>query len=112
MLTRAAEGPAADVHDCMPMILPEDVQSAWIGPKQTEGKEALALAHEKAITTVEHYPVARRVNNAKNQGAELIEPFENPAQDEAKATQYAARKRANTGRLSIQHFVATCSRIT
>jgi putative SOS response-associated peptidase YedK len=39
----------------------------------------LALAQEKAVTAVEHYPVSTRVNNAKNQGAELAEPFENPA---------------------------------
>ena len=56
------------------MILPDEPQSAWLDPKQTVGKEALALAKEKAVTAVEHHPVSKRVNNAKNQGAELIEP--------------------------------------
>jgi putative SOS response-associated peptidase YedK len=79
ILTRAAQGPAADVHNRMPVILPYDVQSAWMDPKQTDSEKALAMANEKAVTSVEHYPVSTRVNNAKNQGAELIAPFENPA---------------------------------
>ena len=74
ILTRAAEGPAADIHDRMPVILPDDAQSTWIDPKQTDSEKALAL--EKAVTAVEHHPVATRVNNAKNEGAELIEPLE------------------------------------
>ena len=48
-------------------------------PKQTDSEKALALAQEKAVTAVEHFRVSPRVNNAKNQSAELIEPFENPA---------------------------------
>ncbi len=75
ILTRAAEGPAAEVHDRMPVILPDEVQSAWIDPKQTDSKEALALAQENAFTSVEHHPVATRVNNAKNEGAELVKPL-------------------------------------
>jgi len=37
-----------------------------------------ALAREKTVTALEHYPVSTRVNNPKNQGEALIEPFENP----------------------------------
>jgi putative SOS response-associated peptidase YedK len=74
ILTRAAEGPAAAVHDRMPVILPDEVQSAWIDPELTDGKEALALAQEKAVTALEHYLVSMRVNNAKNEGPELIAP--------------------------------------
>jgi putative SOS response-associated peptidase YedK len=63
----------------MPVILPREVESAWLDPKQTDSKEALALAQEKAVTAVEHYRVSPRVNKAKNEGAELIAPFEHPA---------------------------------
>jgi len=41
-----------------------------------EGRKA---TQEKAVTVVEHYRVSPRLNNPKNQSAELIEPFENPA---------------------------------
>jgi putative SOS response-associated peptidase YedK len=77
ILTRAAEGPAAEVHDRMPVILPDEAQSAWIDLKQTDSEKALALAQERAVTAVEHYRVSPRVNNAKNEGAELIEPIDN-----------------------------------
>ena len=74
ILTRAAEGPAADIHDRMPVLLPEEAQSAWVDPKQTDSEKALTLAHEKAVTAVEHYRVSPRVNNSRNEGAELIAP--------------------------------------
>lgn len=77
ILTRAAEGPASHVHDRMPVILPDEVQSDWIDPNQTYSEKVLALAQEKAVTAVEHYRVSQRVNNAKNEGAELIEPVAN-----------------------------------
>jgi putative SOS response-associated peptidase YedK len=69
ILTRAAEGPAADVHDRMPVILLEEALPAWVDPRQTDSEKALALAQEKAVTALEHYPVSTRVNNAKNEGA-------------------------------------------
>ena len=62
--------------DRMPVILPDEAQSAWLDPKQTDGEKALALAQENAVTAVEHYPVSKRVNNAKNEGVKLIEPIE------------------------------------
>jgi putative SOS response-associated peptidase YedK len=46
---------------------------------QIDGKAALAEAMVRAVTALEHYPVSPRVNNAKNQGADLIEPFPNRA---------------------------------
>ena len=52
----------------MPVVLPEEVQSAWLDPKLTDSEKALALAQDKAITSVEHHPVATRENNAKNLG--------------------------------------------
>jgi len=58
----------------MPVILPDDIQSAWLNPKQTDSEKALALAQDKAVTAVEHYRVSPRVNNAKNEGADLIKP--------------------------------------
>jgi putative SOS response-associated peptidase YedK len=63
-------GPGADVHDRMPVILPEEAQPAWVDPRQTGSEKALALAQEKAVTALQHYPVSTRVNNAKNEGAD------------------------------------------
>jgi hypothetical protein len=38
-----------------------------VDPRQTDSEKALALAQEKAMTALEHYPVRTRVNNAKNE---------------------------------------------
>jgi hypothetical protein len=50
-----------------------------LDPKQMDSEKVLALAREKTVPVLEHYPVSAQVNNAKNQSAELIEPFENRA---------------------------------
>ena len=79
IITRAAEGPAADVHTRMPLILPKEAEAAWMDSKQTDGQAALDLAQQTAVTAFVRHAVSSRVNNSKSAGAELIEPFENPA---------------------------------
>jgi putative SOS response-associated peptidase YedK len=79
IITRAAEGPAAEVHTRMPLILPKNAEAAWTDPKQTDGHAALDLAQQTAVTALVHHPVSSRVNNSKSAGADLIEPFPNPA---------------------------------
>ena len=72
LLTKAAEGPVAEVHDRMPVVLPDEAHSSWLDPAlkdATEFARAHALAREFT-----HYAVSRRVNNARNEGPELIEP--------------------------------------
>ena len=63
----------------MPVILPQTVHDAWLDPKQSDAGKALELARRIHVTGVEYFPVSTRVNYAKNEGAELLEPFPNPA---------------------------------
>ena len=79
IITRAAEGPAAGVHTRWPFILPKEAEAVWLDSKQTDGQAALDLAQGAAVTAVVHHPVSSRVNNSKSSGADLIEPFPNPA---------------------------------
>ncbi len=44
--------------------------------EQTDAGKVLGVAREVAVTQMEVYPVSKRVNYAKNEGAELIEPFQ------------------------------------
>jgi len=72
LLTKAAEGPVAEVHVRMPVVLPDEAHSGWLDPAlkdATDFARAHALARE-----LTHYAVSRRVNNARNEGPELIEP--------------------------------------
>lgn len=78
IITRAAEGPAAEVHTRMPAILPKEAKNYWLDRNQKDGIDALELVQEAAVTEVEYHAVSTRVNNAKNTGMDLIEPFPNP----------------------------------
>ena len=72
ILTRDAVGPAADVHDRMPVLLSKDAEPAWLGSNSIDPARALADTLEHGITAIEHYPVNTRVNVASNDGEALI----------------------------------------
>jgi len=59
----------------MPVILPELAQSTWLNPELTDAGKMLGIARDVAVTHVQFYPVSKRVNYSKNEGAELIEPL-------------------------------------
>lgn len=73
IVTKEAEGIAAEVHTRMPVILPKAAHATWLDPAQTDAGKVLELARECAVTQVEHYPVSARVNATKNEGPELIQ---------------------------------------
>jgi putative SOS response-associated peptidase YedK len=73
ILTRDAVGPAAEVHDRMPVLLSKDAQPAWLDSNNIDAARALATALENGIGTIEHYPVNPRVNIASNDGESLID---------------------------------------
>lgn len=79
IVTKEAEGPATEVHTRMPVILPKTAWNAWMDQKQMDAGKALEAARQVAVNAVDLYPVSTRVNVAKNQGVELLDPFENPA---------------------------------
>ncbi len=78
-MTRDAVGPAAEVHSRMPVSLLKNSEAAWLDRTLTDAASAIEFARESAVTEFVHHPVNPRVNNARNEGAELIEPFPNPA---------------------------------
>lgn len=73
LLTKAAEGPAAEVHDRMPVVFADAAHAGWLEPGLQDAT-AFARAHAQSHGFV-HFPVSKRVNNARNEGAELIEPL-------------------------------------
>lgn len=66
ILTRGAVGPAAEVHDRMPVILSKDAQIAWLDQKIIDPAHAMAMALEHRLTDVKHHPVSSQVNFASN----------------------------------------------
>jgi putative SOS response-associated peptidase YedK len=76
ILTTQALGPVAEVHERMPVVLPDEDHAAWLKPALHDAAVAIAMAlAPMPPEDFEHYPVSRRVNNARNEGPDLIEPL-------------------------------------
>ncbi len=69
LITTAANDFMADLHDRMPVILDPDTADRWLAG----GDDALdyAIGHTPPLRA---WPVDRRVNNARNEGEDLIRP--------------------------------------
>jgi putative SOS response-associated peptidase YedK len=72
-LTREAIGPAAVVHDRMPVVLSRDSEIGWLDPGITDPAQAMAVALRSGVTEVQHHPVSNRVNVARNDDESLIQ---------------------------------------
>lgn len=73
ILTKPAAGPATEVHDRMPVVLPARAFGEWNDPL-TDATRAQAIVTESAQSDFVFHPVSTRVNSSKNTGPELIEP--------------------------------------
>jgi len=73
IVTTAPAASVAHVHDRMPVIVPPGAFSEWLDPKN-EATDRLARLFEPCPRPdLRARPVNRRVNDARNQGPELIE---------------------------------------
>lgn len=79
IVTRDAVGPPAAIHIRMPIVLPKDAETAWLDPGLTDAARAIEFAREQSMSDFVLDAVNMRVNNARNEGADLITPFKNPA---------------------------------
>jgi putative SOS response-associated peptidase YedK len=75
ILTRAPSESAAEVHDRMPVILPEAAHGDWLNPQMTDADKIAEVIRLSAIDNVKHHPVNVRLNAAKTDDAGLIEPL-------------------------------------
>jgi putative SOS response-associated peptidase YedK len=75
LLTTAAVGPAADVHDRMPLRVPSHLLDAWLRPGGDDEEIAAMLGRAvDAAPDLEVRKVSRRVNDVRNDDASLLEP--------------------------------------
>jgi putative SOS response-associated peptidase YedK len=63
-----------DLHNRMPVILPPDTWSRWLGEEPSEPNQlkSLLVPYTGAMAA---WPVSQRVGNVKNNDASLIEPI-------------------------------------
>ena len=77
LLTTAAVGSLAEVHDRMPVVLPDDAHSHWLDRGLRDPAQASAIARDSQRPgDFTHFPVRKLVNSTRNDGPELIEPLE------------------------------------
>jgi putative SOS response-associated peptidase YedK len=76
IVTTAARGAMADLHDRMPIVLPPQLWDTWLGGDEQEAAHLQQVLEKVGPPTLEAYTISDRVNNVRNDGAELIEPGE------------------------------------
>lgn len=65
----------SELHDRMPVILPDDAWGCWIDPEPSNCGELLGLLEPNDDVDLEIYPVRRLVNDVRQDGPELIVPL-------------------------------------
>ncbi|WP_436492056.1 SOS response-associated peptidase [Actinokineospora sp. HUAS TT18] len=78
VLTTAAVGLPAEIHDRMPLILPKSAWDQWLDPDVAEVSDLLAPPSEDLVAALEMRPVSTAVNSVRNNGPELLAPFDEP----------------------------------
>jgi len=75
IVTVGANALVAPIHDRMPAILRLEDEAKWLDPDLRDPSALTALLTPHAPETMELYPVSLAVNDARNHGAECIEPL-------------------------------------
>jgi putative SOS response-associated peptidase YedK len=79
IVTTGANELMRPLHDRMPAILHEADYDAWLTPQRRNPAELASLLAPYPAEEMRAYPVRPLVNNARNEGPELIEQVEGPA---------------------------------
>jgi putative SOS response-associated peptidase YedK len=73
IVTTSPAARVAHVHDRMPVIVPPEAYAEWLDPKNEATDRLARLFEPCSRPDLRARPVSRRVNDARNQGPELIE---------------------------------------
>ena len=65
----------ATIHDRMPLILPLEVQDAWLH-SDAEPAELRRLLNPLPASAMKSHPVSQEVNRAQVEDAQLVEPID------------------------------------
>jgi putative SOS response-associated peptidase YedK len=80
IVTREAEGPVADLHSRMPLLLSPELGATWCSG---DPEDAAGIAAAACLPDLAWHAVDRRVGNPREQGALLIAPLGALFQDQA-----------------------------
>jgi putative SOS response-associated peptidase YedK len=75
ILTVAANATLESIHDRMPAILEPDAFDAWLDVRGFRAEMAAEMLRPAPDGLLEHITVDPRINNSRNEGADLIQPY-------------------------------------
>lgn len=75
IVTTTPNDALADLHDRMPVIVPDDAWQRWLDPAPADPGELMGLLQPTDDIALRVYAVSRAVNNVRSDGPELIEPL-------------------------------------
>jgi len=78
LITTAPNELMARIHDRMPVILPRAHYARWLSPSVQTTAQVQPMIASYPASELQAVPVSRALNNARNQGAALIEPVGAP----------------------------------
>jgi len=76
IITTDATGPAGEIHDRTPLILPAERIDDWLDPAITDPAKIEKLIAGIQLDTLEVRPVSMTVNKVSNNGPDLIDALE------------------------------------
>ena len=79
IITTDAAGPAGEIHNRTPLILPADRVDAWLDPTLTDTSRLQTLLTGVGTGDLEVRPVSPAVNKVSNNRPELIDPMDSAA---------------------------------
>jgi putative SOS response-associated peptidase YedK len=74
IITVAANSDLTHVHDRMPALIEGDAIEQWLDVRNTRPGDATGVIRPAREGSMAAHPVSSRVNSARNDGADLIEP--------------------------------------
>ena len=84
IVTAGPNAQVAELHDRMPVVVPEEAWSTWLDPHLDDAAELQGLLQPNEAVDLRILAVSRLVNDVRNDGPELIEPAgDEPAAIEA-----------------------------
>jgi putative SOS response-associated peptidase YedK len=75
IVTTSPNGALSDLHDRMPVIVPQADWARWLAPTAVDGGELRAMLEPNDAVELEIYAVSRKVNDVRQDGPALIEPL-------------------------------------
>ncbi len=92
VVTVPANGDLTHVHDRMPALLEGDAVDKWLDVRNVRAEEAAPAIRPAAEGTMSAHPVSTRVNSARNDGPDLIDPVTEQAPELATPRKVKAKK--------------------